>query len=243
MDITSTNNELVKYWVKLRSIKYIKEEKRYIVETPHLVEEALKSGVVEEIIMLEGQKIDNKYDVKVNIVSSKVMKKISLLENSSVIMAVCKCEEETLSINKAVLLDDVRDPGNVGTIIRNCVAFGIDTIVLSNNSVNKYNDKLIRSTEGMFFKINIIEADLTELIPDLKASGIKIIGTSLKGFNELKNISKTSKYAIVLGNEARGISEEVELLCDEVVYININSLCESLNVASASAIILHYMEN
>lgn len=243
MNITSTNNELIKYFVKLRNIKNIKEEKKYIVETPHLVLEALKCGIVEEIIMLEGEYIPKEYNVKVNIVNEKVMKKISTLDTPSSIMAVCKVEENDTLGEKIVLLDDVRDPGNVGTIIRNCVAFGVDTIILSKNSVNKYNDKLIRSTQGMFFKVNIIEEDIIDAINRIKEDNIKVIGTSLKGFSELKCLNKDKSYAIVFGNESKGISEEVEVLCDELVYISINSSCESLNVACASAIILHYMED
>lgn len=239
--ISSVNNKYVKYWCKLRNIKHIKEEKLYIVETEHLVEEALKSGVVKELIMLEG--VNVQADVKKHYVDKKVLKKISLLDSVPNIMAVCKCTEEEDYKEKIVILDNVSDPGNVGTIIRNAVAFGIDTVILSEDSVNKYNDKLIRATQGMFFKINIITCNLRNIIPKLKNNDIKIIGTALNSFKELKQMDKTNKYAIVFGNEGSGISEEIEILCDELIYINMDPLCESLNVASASAIILHYMEN
>ena len=240
MVITSINNERVKYYTKLRQTKYIKEENLFIVEGEHLVNEALSKNLVKEIILLDG--IKKEYNVPVIFVKKSVLNKISLLDSVPDVMAVCYVKEEKIIGDKIILLDNVRDPGNVGTIIRNACAFNIDTVVLSEGSVNKYNDKLIRSTQGMFFKVNIVEKDLKEVINEFKSKNIKIIGTSLDTNNELKNLRKENKYAIVLGNEGKGISKDVLNMCDDLVFINISSSCESLNVACASAIIMYYME-
>lgn len=242
MTITSVNNELVKYWIKLRKNKYMKEEKKYIVETAHLVEEALKSQIVDEIIILENEKLNISCDVKVNVVSERVMNKISLLTTSPKIMAVCNFKEEKNLGDKIVILDDVKDPGNVGNIIRNSVAFGVDSVILSEESVNKYNDKLIRATQGMFFKINIVQDDIIKQIKEIKKRNIDLIATSLKASDNLTSLGKLNKYAVVFGNEAKGISKDVEKLCDKLIRININSVCDSLNVSSTSAIVLYYLE-
>ena len=239
--ITSNNNEKVKHFVKLRNSKGIKEYGLYIVEGEHLVTEAIKMGIVKELILLEGYEITT--TIKTTYVNNQVLKKISLLDSVPKIMAVCRVLEEKEIGNKIIILDNVSDPGNVGTIIRNAVAFNIDTIILSEDSVNKYNDKLIRATQGMFFKVNIITRKLNEVIPIIQERKIEVIGTSLNTFNKLEDVEKKERYALVFGNEGSGISEYVEEMCDTLLFIPISENCESLNVACASAIALYYMEN
>ena len=113
--IDSVNNEKIKYFKKLRDKKYILEEKKYIVESEHLVEEAYKSGLLLEVIT---SKSDTNYDVKTTLVSEKVLKSISLLPSAPNIMGVVKYKEGNEIVgNKIVLLDNVQDPGNVGTMI------------------------------------------------------------------------------------------------------------------------------
>jgi TrmH family RNA methyltransferase len=127
----------------------------------------------------------------------------------------------------------------LGTIIRSALAFNIDTILLSNECVDVYNSKVLRSAQGNNFHINIIRCDLVEEINKLKQNEYKIYGTNVINGIDVKNVSTTEKYAIIMGNEGSGVSKDIQKLCDENIYINMNKNCESLNVAVATSIILY----
>lgn len=235
MEITSINNEKVKYWAKLQEKKFRDQEGLFVVEGDHLVNEALKQGLVKEIITLD----DFSNEIATYKVSEQVMKKISKQQSISRICAICYKIKEKKIKDKVLCLDNIQDPGNLGTIIRSAVAFNFDTIILNNESVDLYNDKVIRACEGMIFNINIIRCNLKEKLDQLKKDNYKIIGTSVKNNNLLKNIETGNKFAIVLGNEGKGISKEIDELCDDYIYIKMNDKCESLNVAVASSIIMY----
>lgn len=238
MVIESIDNEKVKVWKKIRTNKYITIYNKFIVEGYHLVQEAQKTGRLLELIVLDGNKVDIN-DVKINYVSPKIIKEISLLESIPPIMGVVSVSNNHEIGERIVILDDVQDPGNIGTIIRNSVAFGIDTIILSDNSVNQYNDKLVRSSQGMCFHINIIKDDILNVIPDLKEKGITIYGTCLGASTEMKEVNFSKKYAVIFGNEGLGMRDNVKRLCDELVHIKMKKECESLNVGVSSGIILY----
>lgn len=234
--IDSVNNEKIKYFKKLRDKKYILEEKKYIVESEHLVEEAYKSGLLLEVIT---SKSDTNYDVKTTLVSEKVLKSISLLPSAPNIMGVVKYKEcNEIVGNKIVLLDNVQDPGNVGTIIRSALAFNVDTVILSNDSVNLFNDKMIRSSEGTIFKMNVIKMDLRSAIEKIHSLGIKVYYADMNGTIDLDN-AKINDYALVLGSEGKGISDYIKELSDESINIPMNNLCESLNVSVTGGIIMY----
>lgn len=234
--IDSVNNEKVKYFKRLRDKKYILDEKKYIVESEHLVEEAYKSGLLLEVIT---SKSDTNYDVKTTLVSEKVLKSISLLPSVPNIMGVVKYKEYNEIIGKKiVLLDNVQDPGNVGTIIRSALAFNVDTVILSNDSVNLFNDKMIRSSEGTIFKINVIKMDLRSAIEKIHSLGIKVYYADMNGTIDLDN-AKINDYALVLGSEGKGISDYIKELSDESINIPMNNLCESLNVSVTGGIIMY----
>ena len=234
--IDSVNNEKVKYFKRLRDKKYILEEKKYIVESEHLVEEAYKSGLLLEVIT---SKSDTNYDVKTTLVSEKVLKSISLLPSAPNIMGVVKYKEGNEIVgNKIVLLDNVQDPGNVGTIIRSALAFNVDTVILSNDSVNLFNDKMIRSSEGTIFKMNVIKMDLRSAIEKIHSLGIKVYYADMNGTIDLDN-AKINDYALVLGSEGKGISDYIKELSDESINIPMNNLCESLNVSVTGGIIMY----
>ena len=117
-------------------------------------------------------------------------------------------------------------------------AFNVDTIILSENSVDIYNDKVLRSTQGMIFHMNIIYGDLELIIKDLIKRDYVILGTDVNNGEDVRNIS-LSKYALVMGNEGHGVSEKVRNLCNKNLYIKMNDDCESLNVAVATSILLY----
>ncbi|MBQ8234204.1 MAG: RNA methyltransferase [Bacilli bacterium] len=233
---TSTSNQKIKDIKKLHSKKYRDSNNMFIVETLNLVMEAYKEGYLLELYTKEGAK---SLDIPTNYVSDNVMRYLSNLENPSDYLAVCKKIENKIIGNRIVILDNIQNPGNLGTIIRSCVAFNIDTLVLSSNNVDLYNDKTVRSSEGMLFKLNIITCDIVKFIKELKDKDYTIYGTKVDNGTSLKDINVEPKYAIVMGNEGNGMSNIVSSLCDKFIYIDMNSKCESLNVSIATSIILY----
>ena len=234
--IESINNEQIKEIRKLKDKKYRDEFNLFLVEGDHLVKEAYKAGYLKKLIVTEDI-----YDFNVEklIVTDKVINSISDLNNVKVI-GVCSKITKELDLNKnIVILDGVQDPGNLGTIIRSCVAFNLENLVLSNESVDLYNSKVIRSTQGMLFNINIIRDDLKNTIKLLKDNNYTIYGTNVINGIDVKDVKTNEKYAIILGNEGNGISSEINALVDKNIYIKMNDKCESLNVAVSGSIILY----
>ena len=240
MIYTSTDNKKIKELKKLNIKKYRDQSNSFLVEGEHLVLEAYKKGLLEELFLEENTKLD--LDVKTSYLSCNVIKFISELDNPSNIIGLCKKVEEKEIGNKVLVLDDIQDPGNFGTIIRSAVAFNIDTIVVSNNTVDLYNSKVIRASQGMLFNINIIRRDLNVFVPELKKEGYQIYATKVNGGKSLKTIEKMEKFAIIMGNEGAGVSDNLMSLANEYLYIDMNSNFESLNVAVATSIILYELD-
>ena len=237
MLITSKDNGRIKEIRKILNKKYSLEKGLFIIEGENLVEEAIKNNLLKELYVLEGYEC--KYDFQYDEVTHEVMKSISDLKSNPRLLGVAKIKKEEKIGKKIIILDDIQDPGNAGTIIRNAVAFGIDTVVFSKSSVSVYNEKTLRSTGGMIFNINIIIDDLEHVISQIKDNNIKVIGTSLNTSKSLETLEKMDNFAIIFGNEGNGVSEDILSLCDEVIKINMNSKCESLNVAVSSGIVLY----
>ena len=237
---SSIDNKKIKNIKKLNSKKYRDEFNLFLIEGEHIVLEAHKKGILKELILEEN--CDFKLDLETNYVTSNVLKYISELSNPSKIMGICTKLEEKEIGDKALILDGVQDPGNLGTIIRSSVAFNIDTIILSNDTVDMYNSKVLRATQGMIFNINIIEKDIINIIEDLKKKEYKIYGTKVNGGKSLKNVEKSKKFAIIMGNEGNGVRPNVLDLCSDYIYIDMNSSCESLNVGVATSIILYELD-
>ncbi|MGN1378877.1 MAG: TrmH family RNA methyltransferase [Bacilli bacterium] len=238
MKVTSIKNPKVIYWAKLKMKKYRDIEHLFIVESEHLVSEALKKGIVKEIITTE----DIEYEVPTYNVTIDVMKRISTLTTPSKIMAVCEFLMPDDIKGNVLILDHIQDPGNLGTIIRSAVAFNFETIIVSEDTVDFYNDKVIRSSEGMIFNINLIKDNLLSIIPMLKEKKYTIYGTDVKKGKNIKTI-ENNKSAFIIGSEGQGISIEVREQCDDFIYINMNKKCESLNAAVASSIIMYEVFN
>ena len=231
MKITSIHNDNVKYWVSLKSKKIRDKERKFIVEGDHLIEEARKNNLIEYIISCVDEDADF-------YVTKEIMEKISDQKSISYNAAVVKFIPEDSVNGNVIILDNLQDPGNLGTIIRSSVAFNIDTIIISDTSVDLYNPKVVRATEGMIFNLNIIRRNLEEVIPVLKNLGYKIMGTDVNEGIDVRNISKEN-VAIVIGNEGSGMSDSVRNLCDEFINIKISKACESLNAGVAASIIMY----
>lgn len=234
---TSIDNKKIKELKKLHTKKYRDELGLFLVEGLKIVKEAYSAGILKEVYVLDGENFD--LDMDVNYMSKNVLEYLSNTETPQPVIGVCKKLENKKLGNRIVILDNVQDPGNIGTIIRSSVAFDIDTIILSKGSVDAYNDKVLRSTMGMLFKINVIYADLLTLIPELKEQGYEILGTKVDGGEDLSSMNIGDKCAFIMGNEGNGVSSNVLELCDKYLYIPMSSSCESLNVGVATSIIMY----
>lgn len=234
---SSIDNKKIKEIKKLNTKKYRDKVGLFIVEGEHLVLEAYKAGCLVELILEENQFFP--LDIETNYVSNNVLKYISELDTPQKIIGICEKKEKKELGNKILVLDNIQDPGNLGTIIRSSVAFHIDTIIISNNSVDLYNSKVIRACQGLIFHINIERCDIKEKLLKLKNQEYYIYGTKVTGGHNLKQINKKEKYVIIMGNEGNGMSLEASKLCDEFIYIKMNEQCESLNVGVATSIILY----
>ena len=237
MIIESVDNKKIKEYRKLKEKKYRDSEKLFLVEGEHLVLEAYKSDSLKEVILCERE-ID--LEVEKVYVTEKVMSTISEMPSKVDIIGVCEIKKSELDLDSPVLiLDGVQDPGNLGAIIRSAVAFNIKNIVLSKNTVDLYNTKVLRSAQGMNFHLNIIRESIPSVINKLKENNYTVYGTDVVNGLDIKNVQKAGNYAIIMGNEGNGISEEVKKLVDKNIYIEMNSNCESLNVAVSASIIMY----
>ena len=237
MYISSVNNDFIKETAKLKEKKHRDITNTFLIEGEHLIKEAKKNNLIKTIITLE----DYPYETDLNkvIVTKEVMKKLS--DNPSIpkIMAISYKKECTRIGNKVIILDRLQDPGNLGTIVRSATAFDFDTLILSDDTVDLYNSKVIRSTQGMLFNINIKRGNIKEIISNLKEKDYLILGTKVDGGVDVRDYSINKKFALIIGNEGQGISDDILELCEDYLYIKMNNKCESLNASVAASILMY----
>ena len=239
MLITSLDNDRIKNYIKLKDRKYRKKTNTFIVEGMHLVLEACKENLVIELIVEKDVVLP--IDLPTVYVTNEIINKISEMESPSNIMALCKMKECDIVGDRILMLDDIQDPGNLGTMIRSAAAFNVDTIILSPNTVDIYNPKVIRATQGMVFHSNIVIKELIPVIQELKNKEIPVYGTRVdygKNIRDFKEKDK-KKYCLIMGNEGNGVSEEILDMCDSYLYIDMNEKVESLNVGVAASILMY----
>ena len=241
MLITSKDNNRIKEIRKLLTKKYSLEKGLFVIEGENLIEEAIKNHMLKELYVLEGTTCN--YDFNYDYVTNDVMKSISDLKSTPRLLGISKINNNNFIGNKIVILDNIQDPGNAGTIIRSSVAFNADTVVFSKDSVSPYNEKVLRSTGGMIYNTNIVIGDLKEIINKIKDKHIKVVGTSLKKSKSLEELENMEEFAIIFGNEGNGVREEILHMCDEIIRIDMNPACESLNVGVATSILLYEIYN
>ena len=231
MTISSVNNEKVKYWASLKLKKNRDKDKCFLVEGNHLIKEAKEKGLVISTISIS----DNNADF---LVTKEISDQKSISDNAAIVRYI---PEQEIKGN-VLILDDIQDPGNLGTLIRSSIAFGFSNIIMSEGSVDLYNPKVIRATEGMIFNINAIRTNIIEYIPKLKEMGYKILVSDVVDGNDIKNES-CNNIALVLGNEGKGVHSDIKNLCDEVINIKMDNACESLNVGVAGSILMYEVYN
>lgn len=239
--IKSLENNHIKNIRKLTSKKYRDKEDLFLIEGEHLVMEAIKTNTLQEVLIEEN--IIFPIDCKKIWVTKEILQKISNLNSSPSMIGVCKKLEEKEIGNRLLLIDSLQDPGNLGTIIRSAVAFDIDTIVLGDNTVDLYNEKVLRATQGLIFHINIIRRNLYNFIKELKNSNYQIMGTRVTHGVPVEDLKIKDKFAFIMGNEGNGVDEQLLELCDDYIYIPMNANCESLNVGVATGIILYELKS
>lgn len=227
--ITSQDNEKIKYLIKLKQSKYRKQEQKIIVEGPHLVKEAKALGLVVEAYSIEEKEGYIQ-------ISDSLMKKIADTDTVVSEIAICKMLDKKELSDKILILDKVQDPGNLGALMRSANAFGFKTIILNVGSVDIYNSKVIRASQGAIFKLNFRYENLALYLDELK--DYKVYGTNVINGIALDEVKKDKKMAIILGNEGNGISNEVASKVNKNIYIPIKDT-ESLNVSVAGGIIMY----
>ncbi len=240
--ITSLSNSKMKEIQKLQQKKYRDQYQRYLVEGEHLVEEAFKHHQIDQIIYTGH--LPSSYEVLPHIeVSEEVFKKLSQVKSPQHIMAVCQMPKVTLTWQgqRYLLLEDIQDPGNAGTLVRSALAFGYDAVIFSHHSVDLFNDKYLRASQGACFQIPCIKMDLKQAITSIHQQGGIVYGTALHQAQSIETYQASNILGLILGNEGQGMSQEIMACCDHLVYIPISG-AESLNVAIAGSIAMFYFK-
>lgn len=242
--IKSLSNEKIKEAAKLSQKKYREENGLFLAEGLKTIQAANDYNYeIERVFVLE-EKV-NDYDFireKVIIVSPEVMKKISTTDSAATAVAVIKSKKFDSKIfkemNKILLLENVKDPGNLGTIIRSAVAFGIEGLILCGDCVDVYNTKVLRSTVGTAFMLPWCKVNVKEIKSLLPSH--EIISTTLRDTKtySLENIQISQKYVIAFGSEASGITEDLAQISDKFLKIEHSPKVESLNLSVAASIVL-----
>ena len=250
--ISSVNNKLVKELAKLNKKKYREDTGLYIIEGFHLFEEALKANRRYQYLLGTEDalaKAEEDYDVDLSaknviLINKAIARHLSSTKNSQEIFMVLKIsqpKEFPFNYGKWVLLDNLADPGNVGTIIRTADAAGFDGVILSPESVDLYNPKTQRAMQGSQFHIDLIISDLVDAINQFESNGIPVYASMLdKTAKKLPDFDPVPQLGLVIGNEAHGVSDFIAKLSDEKLYIPIKGQAESLNAAVAAGIMIYH---
>lgn len=242
MMIESTSNSTIKELAKLAHKKDRDAKGQFLVEGKHLLEEAKQAGVLLRVFQrddLEPFPFEN-----VTTCSQAVLNKLSGQKSDAKYIGLCSIpktqEGSSTPFGKRILiLDHIQIPGNMGTLIRSACAFGLDQIIYSTDCADPYGPKTIQSSQGALFHVPMLQADLSEVIPQLKEQNIPVFGAALHHDSvELQDLSIPQEFAIIIGNEGQGIRPEVLALCSQLVHIEMNSF-ESLNAAIAGSILMY----
>lgn len=251
--ISSKENELIKHIKKLKDKKERDSSNEYVIEGIKLIQEAIQENVnIKQIIVCDDcDKTESipkdlmyeiaKYDCIY--VTKKIFKYISEVQEPQGILAVIEKNNSDVEIDYTqdiiVALDDVQDPGNLGTILRTVDSIGLTQILVSKGTADSYNPKVVRSTMGAIFRIKIIESeDLEKTLREIKKHKFKVVVTSLQTENSIYEINYNKKV-IVIGNEAKGVEKNIQELADEKIKIPMLGKTESLNASVATGIVLY----
>ena len=251
--ISSKDNELIKHIKKLKDKKHRDESNEYIIEGVKLIEEAVKENArIKKIIVCEDT--TRTYEIPTHImyeiakyecvyVTDKIFASITQVTNPQGIMAIIEKGDTDAQIDYTqdiiVALDDVQDPGNLGTILRTVDSIGLNQIIVSKGTADAFNSKVVRSTMGAIFRVKIIEVEnLSQAIKEMRRHHFKLMVTSLQTDNSIYDI-QFNKKIIVIGNESNGVSKEIQEMADEKAKIPMLGKTESLNASVAAGVVMY----
>ena len=242
--ITSKENEIVKHIKSLNQKKFRDEYGEFFIEGIKMVSEAIQEKApIKLIVICEDllQKEVNTADIKVEYVDKKVFESITdTVSPQGILAVISKNNSEVLNEKIVFALDDVQDPGNVGTIIRTLDCAGISNLIVSQGTSDVYNPKVVRSTMGAILRVNIEQSnDLMKTLKERQNDGYKIIVTSLDGDSFYTDLQFDSKSIVVIGNESKGVKEEIQKIADIKTKIPMIGKTESLNASVAASIIAY----
>ena len=249
-EITSQNNTEIKWLKKLSQKKYRRQNNKFTAENLTIIYDALKSGydfqdlfVTKDFVNRHKQKFEYlQKESQLNeycLIDEDLNKYYSQLDTPSGITAVYETNPSSLDQAKSVVyLNGIKDPGNMGTIMRSALAFDVSNVVLDAACVDVYNFKVINAAKDAIFKLNIIEDAAGVWLKENKGV-LPIYVANSNGGLRLSEVKATERFCLVLGSESHGVSEEIIRLADKNIRIEITGDIESLNVSSAAAILLH----
>lgn len=226
----------------LRQKKFRNEHGKFLVEGEKLVQEAIESDFeVEAVYHGQNQILPKHGSFAVQEVSQKELSQISSMKNPPGIMALVRIPDESFEISsdKILAVENINDPGNLGTILRIADWFGIEIVLCSEETVEEFNPKVIQSSMGSIFRTRLVRVDLNEKLEKLKRDGYSIFGAEMSG-QKLDRDTISQKAVLIMGSESHGISPEIQKLLDMSVTIEKRGGAESLNVAVATGIILSH---
>lgn len=246
LNITSVNNDAVKQVVKLQQKKYRDETKKFLLEGFKSIQEAFLAGIeIEEVYVLAS--VAEKYSfikTKLILTIEPVLKKISTTDSAPEAVAVGKQKIFTLddikNAKKVVLFEDIKDSGNLGTILRTATAFSQDAIILYGETVDLYNPKCVRSAVGNLWKIPVVHIKDFERLKKTfdKFERIATLPKS-KDSAYLNDFKAKQPYLVMFGSEAQGLSEELINFATQKLTIEMNSEVESLNLSISAGVVLY----
>ncbi|MGC6767801.1 TrmH family RNA methyltransferase [Enterococcus sp. LJL128] len=251
-EIMSNKNEFIKKLKKLQRKKHREENGQYLVEGFHLIEEAAKSLVDIQWVIVDQrglkewkQWLEEQDQTKMIFVSDEVMKSLSDLPAPQGIIGVLAIPKEIETLEQSgnwLALDNVQDPGNVGTMVRTADAAGYAGVIIGEGSADIYSTKVLRAMQGSHFHLPIVRGEISHYLQQFKAAGLPVYGTELNEQAIDYSILEPSESSLlIMGNEGQGVAKELLMETTQNVYIPIKGQAESLNVAVAAGILMYQL--
>ena len=252
--ITSTSNKIIKTVIKLfDDKKYRDKTNLFVCQSKKVINTLISLDFkLDKIIISQNSKYYDKFKKfpKAFIVNNNIYEYISHQKNGDGLIAIFnqKIKSESLDFNSDVIIfDNIQNPNNLGAILRICAAFNINNLILTNNSVNQYNYKVIQTSMGYGLDVNIvISKNLVNSIKNLQNNNYIVYATGFSkkaiNLNTLTNKPKPKKIAILFGNEGLGLKQKQMELCNQTISILINNKVDSLNLSTAVAIIVYFIK-
>ena len=233
--ITSLDNKTVKELTKLHQKKY--RDDKFLLLDENLIKFAYENGYLQTLVYCGDLPFD--FDNVIE-VSKDVLNKISKKDDLNYVGVGKQIVENDNYGDRVIILDHLQDPLNIGRIMEAAYLFGFDSVILSNESADIYNEKCLFNSRGAIFKLNITHKDLNTEVINLQNKGYKVYATGLRNeTKELHEIKPSDKMAIILGNEGSGVDSHLMDIADEILKIDMVNI-DSLNVGMAGSIIMYY---